>query len=202
MAYQAGSFPLLVYHEARMQRTHRVHFPDALPIALGEVLAAQVAQWRRAAAFAERQYYKCRVVYGATIESIELMPYAPRRIASLRVVEADTGLDYTYKSMDRAALEALHAQRGSCDDVLIVRDGGLTDSYYCNVALERHGRWYTPAQPLLAGVRRAALLAAGVIMPCEIGVTELADFSAVRLFNALLPWATAPTVPIGAVSTH
>lgn len=200
MAFQAGNFPLLAYHEARLQRTQQAHFPRAAPIALREALTAQVAQWRIQAAFAERQYYKCRVVYGARgIETIALTPYAPHPIESLRLVDAPSGLDYTHKSTDRTALEALYAQRGACDDVLMVRDGWLTDSFYCNVALEQGGKWYTPMRPLLAGVRRASLLEGGVIMPREIHVTDCADFSAIRLFNALLPWEVAPTLPIGHV---
>lgn len=66
-------------------------------------------------------FYKARVVYGAQgVEAIEYAPYKMKEIHSLKVVEDDS-IDYTYKSTDRSALNALVAQKGDCDEIIIVK---------------------------------------------------------------------------------
>ena len=44
-------------------------------------------------------------------------------------------IDYTYKSAHREELNALYAQKGMADDILIVRNGYLTDTSISNIAL-------------------------------------------------------------------
>ena len=95
---------------------------------------------------------------------------------------------------DRSALDACFTRRRGADDVIIVRRGLLTDTTVANLALfDPHtARWYTPAVPLLAGTHRSALLSAGVLTPLpDLTPESLARFTRLRLFNALLGWASA-----------
>ncbi len=143
--------------------------------------------------------YKCRVLYGRNIERVEFEAYAPRSVRSLKLVEVGS-LDYKYKYADRTALNALFAQRGHADDVLMVRDGLVTDTSYANVAFFDGQNWLTPAQPLLEGTRRAKLIAEGRIMPKKISADDLSRFVCARLMNAMLDFDTTPTIDIAAIA--
>jgi 4-amino-4-deoxychorismate lyase len=170
---------LLPYHQARLNRTRAALWRGVAPIDLSSVLTVPDS--------IGSEKYKCRVTYGPEIVSIEWEKYQPRTIQSLRLVESDR-IDYAFKYKNREALNALHAQRGDCDDVLIVKNGLITDTSYANVAFFDGKNWYTPAQPLLPGTQRAFLLDQGVIIPKVIRLEDLSQYVAVKLFNAMVEW--------------
>jgi 4-amino-4-deoxychorismate lyase len=45
-----------------------------------------------------------------------------------------------------------------CDDIIIVRNGFVTDASYANLIFRKGDEWFTPATFLLAGTMRAFLL--------------------------------------------
>ena len=96
------------------------------------------------------------------------------------------GLDYTYKSSNRQKLDELFKQKGEADDILIIRDGFLTDTSIANIALWNGEQWETPEKPLLEGTMRASLLGKGLIVPAEIRPQDLSRYSLIRLFNAMI----------------
>lgn len=81
---------------------------------------------------------KCRVLYDWKVREVCFLPYVMRQIRSLRLVNGD-GVDYRYKSTDRSVFTRLLELRGECDDVLIVRDGWITDTSFTNVVFEDAG---------------------------------------------------------------
>ena len=128
---------------------------------------------------------RCRVVYSDKIEKVEYFPYTIREIKSLRLVE-DDDVEYTFKSEDRTVLDRNFAKRGDTDDVVIVRNGLLTDTSIANIALCRDGVWYTPRTPLLKGTRREALLSRGMLVEKDIPVSGIYEYTKIRLFNAMI----------------
>lgn len=128
--------------------------------------------------------YKCRVTYGLTIQKIEFEPYVLQPIRSLKIVYAPA-IDYGLKYADRSVLNALRAQRGDCDDVLIVKNGEVTDCSYCNIAFWDGQKWWTPNTPLLKGTHRARLLATGAIFEKRITEKMLPSFKKWKVFNAM-----------------
>ena len=121
------------------------------------------------------------------IEEITYVPYQRRKVSSLRLVTSDT-IDYTYKSAHREELNALYAQKGMADDVLIVRNGYLTDTSIANVALYDGDTWFTPAHPLLRGTKRSEFLDRQLIVEKDIPQICLKDYSHIMLFNAMIDW--------------
>ena len=121
------------------------------------------------------------------IEDVSYSPYTMRHVHSLALIQADH-IDYTYKSTGREPLNRLFALRGACDDILIVKQGLLTDTSIANIALSDGTHWYTPAHPLLKGTKRAALLEEGILQEKDIRPEDLPSFSTVRLFNAMIDW--------------
>lgn len=177
ICFLEGNAALLPYHQARFDAARR-HFWSALPPLRLEDLLVVPPDFRQGKV-------KCRLIYSAADFVVEWEHYTPRRIGSLQIVPGDH-LDYAFKYADRSALHELWQQRGPADDILIVRNGLIADTSYSNVALFDGKRYLTPAQPLLAGVRRAALLNAGLLTPADIRPADLPDFQHIALINGML----------------
>ena len=130
---------------------------------------------------------KCRIVYGKEIEEVTYASYQMREVASLRLVFSDT-IDYTYKGIERRELNNLYAQREEADDILIVKNGLLTDTSIANIALYDGKAWFTPLHPLLKGTKRAELLDKQMIIEKEIPWEQLRKYSHIMLLNAMIDW--------------
>lgn len=182
-----GKFHFLSYHQQRLDRTRRIFYPDAPSLNLAANLSIP------------REYrnglYKVSITYDKVIRDIKFQPYSRPNIQSLRIVEADH-IDYTYKYADRSALKQLFDQRGASDDILMIKGGRLTDSYYANIILSDGQYWYTPAEPLLLGTCRARLLEQGEIIPTDIYVDHLHEFKEVRLINAMMNAEEGPRIAV------
>lgn len=129
--------------------------------------------------------YRCRVVYDEKDISVEFLEYKKRDIKSLKLLYDDE-IEYIYKSTKRDSLDAIFLQRGSCDDVLIVKNSLITDTTIANVAFLKDGLWYSPKKPLLCGTTRARLLDEGKIILRDIRVDELCEYSGLALMNAMI----------------
>lgn len=128
--------------------------------------------------------YKCRVLYSEQIERIEFLPHEYRTIQCLQVVKEDA-IDYAYKYADRKKLSELFSLRGKCDDILIVKNNCITDSYTANVVFFDGNGWWTPDTPLLSGTQRARLISEGQLKVCRITPDDLEKYSKVGLINAM-----------------
>ncbi len=173
-----GEPQALGYHQQRMNRTRQTFYPDAQALDLSVYVRSTLpticpGRW------------KCRVVYDEAFQEVTYVPYQLRAVVSLRLVENDE-IDYRYKSTDRSGLVQAFACRGAADDVLIVKNGLLTDTSIGNVALWREGSWYTPASPLLAGTKRQRLIEEGLLQEADIFATDLEHYSRISVFNALI----------------
>lgn len=129
-------------------------------------------------------HHKIRVSYDKTIHSIEVIPYHKKQIHSLQVLFSDT-IDYSHKYVQREELDKLYQQRGIADDILIIKNGLVTDTYYCNILFHDGREWVTPLQPLLKGTMRQFLINTGAIRTTDISVTDLYHFKKAKLINAL-----------------
>ena len=172
-----GTFHQLAYHEQRMHRAQRELF--------GEVTIIHLADYLSVPDYARHGLYKCRVVYQQRIERVEFIPYQPSAIRTLRRVYCDI-IEYDHKYEDRNRLKELFNQREECDDVLIIKNGLVTDTSYANIIFYDGQRWFTPAQPLLQGTQRQYLLDQGVVERANIKKQDIPLFQQFRLINALL----------------
>ena len=180
--YENGRFHNLEIHRQRMNYARKSLFGLENEIDLGKVLQ-RVTKGRLTDA--NIGLFKCRVVYDSQIRDIRFLPYVLPQIRSLQMVESND-IDYTFKYEDRNVLNRLFARRGSADDILIVKNGLVTDTSFCNVLFFNGRQWLTPEQPLLRGTRRTALLEKEQIETAVIGAADLHYFTKVRLINALI----------------
>lgn len=129
--------------------------------------------------------YRCRFIYDSDSYSIEYHPYIPRRFSSLKLIHSDT-LEYPLKYANRDSLNTLFEQRGTCDDVLIVKNGLLSDTSIANIALFLDGKWFTPELPILEGTTRARLIAEGLLTPASLAPSDITHSSKIALMNAMI----------------
>ena len=186
-----GQVQNTAHHQKRMERTIG-HFFPALRLTPMPLLKKLIVP------NAEMELYKARVVYGVHgIENIEYMPYTMREINSLQVVKDDT-IDYSFKSTNRNRLNALAAQKGHCDEIIIVKQGLVRDTSFTNLAIYDGLHWITPRHPLLLGTKRALLLEQGIIHEAEVTLADLRKAQKVSLFNAMIEFGERE-IPIGHV---
>jgi 4-amino-4-deoxychorismate lyase len=129
--------------------------------------------------------YKCRILYDDHSKEIELVPYQAKEIRSLKIVEYD-GISYEFKYTDRREIERLFELRGNCEDILIVKDGMVTDSSFANIVFKKGKNWYTPSTPLLKGTMRSKLLERNIIQEDAISLKDIHNFEKFKLINAML----------------
>ena len=142
---------------------------------------------------------KCRIIYSKQIEKIEFIPYQLPIIRSLKII-VDDQIEYNHKYLDRNQLDHLYRQRGDCDDILIVKNGLITDTLFANTVFYDGEDWLTPAKPLLKGTQRARLLEKGIIETADIRAEALKSFEKVRLINAMIRFEDEFEMEVGSLS--
>jgi 4-amino-4-deoxychorismate lyase len=138
--------------------------------------------------------YKCRVIYAETIRGVEFVPYIPRIIRSLKLVDG-CNLEYEYKYLDKTQIDRLKSGKNA-DDILIVKEGSITDTSFSNVIFFDGVSWITPARPLLKGTKRQLLIDAGRILEEEVKASDLKYFHKAVLVNAMLDLDVNNFIPI------
>jgi len=170
-----GVVERLPYHQQRMddaiQQLHQVAAPRLTP----EIQRLDLPDFG---------HYKIRITYDKIIHTLEVIPYQQKQINSLQVLFNDT-IEYSLKYAQREALDELFQQRGIADDILIVKNGLITDTYYCNILFHDGRDWITPLQPLLKGTMRQYLINTGVVHETDISINDITRFKKAKLINAM-----------------
>lgn len=139
--------------------------------------------------------YRCRVIYSKTINKVDFFSHEYRKINRLKLVESED-INYKFKYADRKKLIKLFEKRGDFDDILIVKNGSITDSFTANSVFYDGHKWWTPDTPLLAGTQRAKLITEGKIFECKITPNDLSKYKKVGLINAMWDMEKMPVIDI------
>ena len=129
--------------------------------------------------------YRCRVLYTKDTVDVSYHPYLQREIHSLKLIYDDT-IVYDKKYANRDMLNTLFSLKKEADDILIIKNGLVTDTSIANIAFFDGKKWLTPKTPLLEGVTRERLLEEKKIFKQDIQVEDLASFTKVALLNAMI----------------
>jgi 4-amino-4-deoxychorismate lyase len=171
-----GEFNNVSYHQERMDRAGEAlgweKNPDLQTI-LQETTAPQTG------------LYKYRLVYDNKMHQGEFIPYMAKSVNSLKLVFA-SDIIYDHKFEDRRELDHQFRNRGFCDDILIVKNGGVTDTSIANIVFKKGKEWFTPATCLLKGTMRQSLLDKNVIREMELTMAEIFQFESFKLINSML----------------
>lgn len=177
----------LEFHQNRFSNARKEYFGEIDTILLEKIL--QIPEDCKAGLF------KCRVIYSREIEKIEFLPHSYRTVKSLKLLE-DNEIDYHLKYADRERLAHLFEQREDCDDILIIKNGCISDSYTANPVFWDGQTWWTPDTPLLPGTQRARLLKEEKIIACRITPADLPKYAKVGLINAMQDLESMPVIDV------
>ena len=164
--YKDRQFYHLEFHQERVNRTFENFFSQKPPFNLELILNSTKRP--------VKGFYRCRIVYGSDIRSIEFIEHEPRTIRTLKIVRCDS-IDYSYKYLDRELIQDLTKQKQEEDDILIIKNGLVTDTSIGNILFHDGEQWVTPGSALLQGTTSARLLKGGVIKEGEIKLSDISS---------------------------
>jgi len=163
----------LKYHQVRCDKSRKSLFQNTTSLELKKYIHPP-----------KKGLYRCRVLYAQNILSIEYIPYTEKSIQTLKIVSST--LKYDLKYANRDDLNQLVKQHAKYDDILIEKNGLLTDTSIANIAFYAEGKWYTPKAPLLGGTIREKLLDDGLLHTKDIKKEDLNQYTQVALMNAMI----------------
>jgi 4-amino-4-deoxychorismate lyase len=166
----------LEWHEARMNLSRRELWNLYEPLFLNEIIKVPEGF--------KTGLVKCIVTYGHQIESINFKTYLKRPVNSLKLLECND-IDYHLKKSDRSILNDLFSRKGTCDEIIIIKNGFITDTSVSNLIFFDGKNWFTPKMPLLNGTCRQRLLNEGKVSEMQIRVEDISRFSGLKLINAM-----------------
>ena len=136
--------------------------------------------------------YRCRVLYDAEITSVEYLPYIPKNLKNFKIVQSN--LEYDYKFSDRSELNKLILE--DYDDIIIEKNGLLTDTSIANIAFYDEEEWFTPKTPLLRGTTRERLVDEGFLKLKDIKKENIKNYSHFALMNAMIGFQIQKSINI------
>lgn len=172
-----GEFLNLDYHQRRINHTFREFFPSEKVFQLDEILPGMD--------FPGEGRFRCTLQYAGQPGDLKIVPYQPRKINKLILKEAGD-LEYSFKYADRSELEKLTQGLKPDEEIIIIKNGLVTDASYANLIFFDGTHWLTPATALLPGTKRQKLLDEGKIIESVIRPGDLQKFSKCCLINAML----------------
>ncbi len=164
----------LPYHQARCNKSRKALFHSANQLELSSVIIPPQ----------KKGIYRCRILYNETIDSIEYIPYTPKEIHHLKIIPSSIAYDHKYAN--REALNHLLTSEKHVDEIIIEKDGYLTDTTIANIAFYNGKQWITPQTPLLEGTMRAKLLHENFLQTKNIKKEDLKNYTHFALMNAML----------------
>lgn len=138
--------------------------------------------------------FKFRFLYNNQVYKYEILPYKIKRINSLKIVRSN--INYNMKFANREEINYLFRNKGNFDDILIVKEGLVTDTSYANILLYDGKIWKTPAKPLLNGTKRQKLLQNKEIIEEDIYITDIKKFQFAKIINAMIDLEESPIIKI------
>jgi 4-amino-4-deoxychorismate lyase len=177
----------LEYHNIRFNHSRKSLYKSTDTIALEQLIQIP--------ANCKKGLFRCRVSYSKEIKTIDFEPYVSRVVKSLRMIEANTIL-YNYKYTNRGRLNELLTKRERFDEILIIKNGFVTDTSHSNIIFFDGTNWVTPSTPLLHGTMRSFLLKNEIISEMKIKVPDLKQFQKARLINAMIPFEDGKDIKI------
>lgn len=178
------------YHHRRMKASAEALFPGYQPPDPAQLWASLNTE-------SPKGVFRWRILYGPAGFQSKVIPYQYKPIQSLKLIPTD--IDYSHKYADRTELDKLYQQRGEADDVLLVKDGRITDTTIANIIFIKGDQLFTPDPPLLMGTALRRLLEEGRVIAREIKPEDLPNFEAFWLVNALRIAFPFDPVPISGI---
>ncbi len=184
-----GEAKLLSQHQGRMQKSLQN---------IGKHMEFSILECVSLHKFGKHNIYKLRITYNHTNFQSEIIKYHPKSIKSVQLVE-DNNIKYDLKYSNRAIIEKLYQNKQNADDIIIVKNGEITDSSFANILFFDGKEWHTPKAPLLKGIMREHLLSQEKIKEKSIKTQDITLYKSFMFINALLPFDIKRQMPVSAI---
>ncbi len=168
-----GTIANVDFHNKRLNNTIKRHFEIDAKIDLRDYIQQP-----------DNTLQRCKVIYHKKIDKIQFFPLSPRKIQSFQVLHTD--ITYNFKNVDRADIDALFEKRRHCDEIIMIKDGLVTDTSIANIAYYDGFHWITPKKPLLEGTMRASLLKKQLLLEKDVKIKDIKNAVRIALMNALI----------------
>jgi 4-amino-4-deoxychorismate lyase len=169
-----GQLQNIDYHNQRFNEARKVIFDNQETVDLRDLI--NIPEENKTGDF------RCRVIYENEIESVNFIKYVQKEIKKIRMVDIGDW-EYDYKYADRSFLNNLLENNTDVDEVIMVKNGFITDCTIANLAFYDGKNWFTPNTPLLKGTKRSQLLDKQMVTEKEITLSDLKNYEGVCLIN-------------------
>ena len=128
---------------------------------------------------------KCNVIYDISgILDIQYQEYIKKEIFSFAIIY-DDDIIYNKKSIHRECLDKYKKELNS-DEIIVVKNGLITDTSIANIAIYYDNNWITPTIPLLNGTTRNRYINNNLLITKDISVKMLKQTNKIALLNAMI----------------
>jgi 4-amino-4-deoxychorismate lyase len=183
---QDGIIQNIIYHNQRFNKTRRHFWPNSKAIDLYEFIKIP-EQFKFGTV-------RCRVLFNEEIEEIQFFEYIFKPINTLKIVS--TEINYDFKWENRTEINELVAQNPNFDDILMVKNGFITDTSYANIVLKKDNEFFTPKKPMLNGTKRQHLIDEDIIIEKNIKPSDLKKYSHFAIINTFNDLDLTKFIPI------
>ncbi len=184
---EEGQIRNLPWHQWRFEKSFFLHYLKPAPFKLADLIKIPLEF--------KKGTVKLRFLYNDKDCFCQYMPYVPKKVDTLQLVE-NNRIEYSLKYVNRRKIRNLLKQKKEADDILIVKNNRITDTSFSNIVLFDGEKWHTPLYPLLKGTARERLLAQEKIYEKDILVRDLPEYKSFKLINAMLDFESSPQIPL------
>jgi len=180
----------LYWHQLRYEHSYKALFACTTDVKLAETITIP-DQFKTGVV-------KARFIYDKDNFTMEFQGYIPQTVSLLRVIE-NNEIEYSLKYTNRHLIQQMLLGKGECDDILILKNGRITDSSIANIVLYDGENWVTPEYPLLKGTARARLLDEQKIILRDIYLIDVKSYTHFRLINSMLDFDEQEMIDINCI---
>ena len=178
LCIENGKIQNIDLHQARYERSLREYYGKSAVKIFNLFSLIQLP------ALLQNRLVRCRIDYNDKTTQIQYFEYHRKIYRTFQPVICDD-IEEGVKYSDRSVIHLLFAQRGSCDEIMIIKNGKVTDCSIGNLIFRQGKKWYTPDTPLLRGTQREILLQEGKIQETTIFQEDIVNFDEIKIINAM-----------------
>lgn len=178
LCIENGKIQNIDLHQARYERSLREYYGKSVVKIFNLFSLIQLPEP------SQNQLVRCRIDYNDKTTQIQYFEYHRKIYRTFQPVICDD-IEYSLKYADRSLINTLFAQRGTCDEIIIIKNGKVTDCSIGNLIFRQGKKWYTPDTPLLLGTQREKLLQKGKIQETTIFQEDIINFDEIKIINAM-----------------
>lgn len=131
-------------------------------------------------------FLRCKLIYDDSgVLDVQFFPYVKRKIRSFKII-FDDEIEYSKKYLNREKLDELLKKREDCDEIIIIKNGIVTDTTIANIAVFYENQWFISKESLLEGTTKQRLIEEQKLILKDISLQMLQNASKIALLNAMI----------------